>query len=77
MIWIWISLIIALILIEILARNSVTMWYTISAILALILSFFVKDYLIQFLVFFIIGTVLLFTVRDKFLNIIKEKRNKK
>lgn len=76
MIWIWLGLIIALILIEILLHNSVTIWYAISAFLSLIVSLFIQNYLIQFIVFSVIGTILLFTVRDKFLKIIREKRNK-
>lgn len=64
MIWIWLGLIITLILIELLIKNLVTIWYAGGAIISLILSFFIDNFLIEFLVFILIGTVLLFTVRD-------------
>lgn len=74
MLWIWLGLIITLTLIELLTTNLVTIWYVGSAFIALIFSFFIDSYLIQFLIFSILGTILLFTIRDKSLNIIKERR---
>lgn len=74
MLWIWLGLIITLILIELLTTNFVTIWYIGSAFIALIFSFFIDSYLIQFLIFSILGTILLFTMRDKSLNIINERR---
>ena len=64
MMWIWLCLVIALTLIEILTTNLVTIWYIVSALVALVLSLFVDNYLIQFSVFVILGTILLFTTRD-------------
>ena len=78
MIWIWLGIIIALTLIELLTVNLVTVWYIASAIIALIISLFVDNYLIQFSVFVIVGTILLFTTRDILLKYIvknKEKTN--
>jgi membrane protein implicated in regulation of membrane protease activity len=78
MVWIWVGIIIALTLIEISTVNLVTVWYIISALIALGLSFFVEDYLIQFSVFVIVGTILLFTMRDKsFIKLKELKKNKK
>lgn len=75
MTWIWLSLIVTLALIEFLAKNLVTIWYAGSAIISLILSLFIDNFLIEFLVFILLGTVLLFTVRDY--TIKKLKRNKR
>lgn len=78
MVWIWLGLVITLTLIEILTTNLVTIWYIASALIALVLSFVVDSYLIQFSVFVIVGTVLLFTTRDYFFKILiknKEKTN--
>lgn len=78
MVWIWLCLIIALTLIEVMTTNLVTIWYIASALIALILSLFVDNYLIQFSAFVIIGTILLFTTRDYLLKLIvknKEKTN--
>ena len=78
MVWIWLGLVITLTLIEVLTTNLVTIWYIVSALIALVLSFFIDNYLIQFSVFVIIGTVLLFTTRDYLLKLLvknKEKTN--
>ena len=80
MTWIWLGLIITLTLIELLTKNIVTIWYIGSSSISLILSFFIDSFLIEFLVFAIIGTILLFTTRDyliKKINELKSKRDKK
>lgn len=77
MIWIWIGLVITLTLIELLTTNLVTIWYSASALIALILSLFVDSYLIQFSVFVILGTILLFTTRDYLLKFINQKMKEK
>lgn len=76
MTFIWIGLIITLTLIELLKNNLITIWYIFSSICALFLSFFIDNYFIQFGVFSVIGTALLLFFRDKFLIILKEKREK-
>ena len=78
MVWIWLGLVITLTLIEVLTTNLVTIWYIASALVSLILTFFVDSYLIQFSVFVILGTALLFTTRDYLIKLIvknKEKTN--
>ena len=78
MVWIWVGIIIALTLIEVSTVNLVTVWYVASAIVSLILSFFIDEFFVQFLVFVILGTILLITTRDyllKLLNKNKEKTN--
>ena len=78
MVWIWLGLVITLTLIEILTTNLVTIWYIASALVALVLSLFIDSYLIQFSVFVIMGTILLFTTRDYLLKLLvknKEKTN--
>lgn len=76
MVWIWLGLVITLTLIEVLTTNLVTIWYIVSALVSLILAFFVDSYLIQFSVFVILGTVLLFTTRDYLVKLIVKKREK-
>lgn len=74
--WIWLGLIITLTLIELLTANLVTVWYIASAILALVLSIFIDNYLIQFSVFVIVGTILLFTTRDYLMKLLVKKKEK-
>ena len=78
MIWIWLGIILFLTLIEVSTVNLVTVWYVASAIVALIVSFFIDEFFIQFLVFVLLGTILLITTRDyllKLFNKHKEKTN--
>ena len=76
MVWIWLGLVVTLTLIEVLTTNLVTIWYIASSLVALILSFFVDSYLVQFSVFVILGTILLFTTRDYLVNLIVKKKEK-
>ena len=76
MVWIWLGLVITLTLIEVLTTNLVTIWYIASAIISLVLSLFIDSYLIQFAVFVIIGTVLLFTTRDYLVKLLVKKKEK-
>ncbi len=78
MTWIWFGLVIALLLIELATTRLVTIWYVVSAIVSMILSMFINNYFVEFLVFIILGTILLFTTKPylvKFLE--KNKLNKR
>ncbi len=76
MVWIWLGVIMILTLIEISTTNLVTVWYIASGMVSLVLSLFIDNYFIQFLVFVVIGTILLFTTRDYLLKFIKGKDEK-
>lgn len=74
----WLFMIIILVIIEVMTVNLVTIWYVASAIVALILSFFIDSFTIQFAVFAILGTILLATTKktlDKYFNDKKVKTN--
>lgn len=78
MFWIWLGIVISLSLIEILTVNLTTIWFVISGLVALIVSFFIKSYNIQFGIFVIGGVLLLLFTRSYFLeklNVKKEKTN--
>ena len=76
MVWIWLGLVVTLTLIEVLTTNLVTIWYIVSALVALLLSLFIDSYLIEFAVFVILGTILLFTTRDYLVKLIVKKKEK-
>ncbi len=76
MVWIWLGVVIALILIEVLTTNLVTIWFVASGIVALILSLFIDEYYIQFLVFVVLGIILLLTTREHLLKLMKGKYQK-
>ena len=76
MIWIWLFIVIFLILIELATVNLVTVWYIASAIVSMILSIFIDNYFIQFLVFVVLGTILLVTTREYLVKLIGDKKEK-
>ena len=74
--WLIISLFLGFI--EAITVNLVTIWFVISGIVSLILSFFIDDFIIQFSVFVILGILLLITTRswlNKVFKINKYKTN--
>lgn len=74
----WIITIIFLIFLEAISINLVSIWFVISGIVALILSFFIDSFIIQFSVFVILGIILLITTKPvlkKYINVSKEKTN--
>lgn len=78
MVWIWLGIVITLTLIEVSTVSLVSIWYIASALVSLVLSFFVHSFLIQFAVFAILGTILVITTRDYLLKLFvknKEKTN--
>lgn len=77
MMWIWLALIIVLTLLEVASNNYVTIWFVFSAIISFILSIFIDSYIIQFLVFVLLGSILLLTMRDKFIKFVKDKKRGK
>lgn len=78
MFYIWLMIIILLVIAEAMTVNLVTVWYVASGIVALVLSFFIDNFTIQFAVFAILGTILLITTRQtlqKLINTKKERTN--
>ena len=62
--WIlWLLIIFVLSFAEVITVNLVTIWFVASAIVAMILSFFVDSFSIQFIVFGVVGIILLLTTR--------------
>lgn len=78
MFYIWLAIIILLAIAGAMTINLVTIWYVASGIVALILSFFIDNFTIQFAVFTLLGTFLLITTRQflqTFLNTKNVKTN--
>ena len=76
MTWIWLGIIIVLTLLELSTTNLVTVWFVASAIISLILSMFIDNFFIQFLVFVVLGMILLVTTRKYLLNLINNKKER-
>ncbi|NLM63620.1 MAG: NfeD family protein [Mollicutes bacterium] len=77
MIYIWLAIIILLTIVELMTVELTTIWFVISAIVSLILSFFVDSFVIQCAVFIILGIILLITTRPILLKLIAKYRRKK
>ena len=76
--YMWLMVIILLALVEVMTINLTTIWFVISGIVALILSFFIDSFIIQFSVFVILGVILLITTKPilkKFIKVNNEKTN--
>lgn len=62
--WIlWIIIILFLTVLEVATVGLVSIWFIASAVVSLILSFFISSFYIQFAVFVILGIILLITTR--------------
>ena len=75
---VWLIIVILLTLIEITTINLTTIWFVASGILALIVSLFVDNYILQFGIFVIVGVILLITTKPfltKFIKQCKVKTN--
>lgn len=78
MFYIWVAIIFLLAVVEAMTVNLTTIWFVVSGLVALVLSFFIDNFIIQFGAFSIIGVILLFTTRPiltKWLNKKSEKTN--
>ena len=70
MVWIWLGVVIALTLIEVITVNLTTIWFVASGIVAMILSLFIDEFFIQFLVFVVLGIILLITTKQYLVRLI-------
>lgn len=68
---IWLIIIVLLFLIELIENNKITIFFVISAIISLITSFFIDTFLIQFIVFMVMGLFLMILLKDKLLKYFK------
>ena len=60
---IWLIIIIILAIIEAGTTRPTTIWFVVSGLVTLVISFFIKSYLIQFSLFVLLGAVLLFATK--------------
>ncbi|MDD3453084.1 MAG: NfeD family protein [Bacilli bacterium] len=76
MFYIWVAIVILLAIAEAMTINIVTIWYVISGLAAIVSSFFTNNFLIQFAIFAILGTILLITTRPIIKNFLNTKNIK-
>lgn len=73
MIYIWLGIVLLLTAIEVMTVNLTTIWFVISGIVAILLTFITDVFLIQFGTFVIAGVILLITTRPFLQNKLNEK----
>ena len=76
MVWIWLSIVVILIFIEVITVGLTTVWFVISGIAAMILSLFIDSVEIEFAVFVLGGVLLLITTRPYLVKKLKVKEAK-
>ena len=74
--WLWLGIILLLSVIEALSVSIVCIWFIISGIASLILSLFNVSFYICFIVFVILGLILMLTTRKSIKKILKVKEEK-
>ena len=57
----WLIIVVILSILEVSTVNLVSVWFIASALVSLVISFFIDSFFIQFLVFVILGIILLVT----------------
>ncbi len=72
--YVWLLIIIILTILEATTINLVTIWFVVSGIVSLIVSFFTNNFFIQFLIFVVLGIVLLAATRPLLIKVIKVKK---
>lgn len=72
--YMWLIISIILGVVEILTVNLTTIWFVVSALVALFVSFFIDNFLIEMSIFVILGIILLITTRPLLNKLIKVKK---
>lgn len=71
---IWALIIMLLIALEFVTVEFIASWYALSALISYVISFFSDNFLIQFIVFAIIGTILMLLFRTRTIEYLKKKK---
>ena len=74
--YIWLGIVILLTLVECMTVGLTTIWFVLSALLALLLSFFTENFVLQFGIFVVTGIILLITTRPLLLKFLHHKEEK-
>lgn len=73
MFYVWLAITIILAILEMSTVNLVSIWYIISSIIAMLISLFTDNIIIQITAFVLIGTILLIVTKDLVKRLVPEK----
>lgn len=74
--WIWLGVIVSLILIELVSINFTAIWFVFSGIVSYVLLKCNQDYIVQVLVFLILGGIFIVIIRPIVISGLLDKRDK-
>lgn len=63
MFYLWLSIVILLACVEVMTVNLTTIWFVVSGLVAIFVSFITDNFMVQFAVFCLLGILLLITTR--------------
>lgn len=72
--FVWLTIIILLVIVEAMSVNLTTIWFVVSGLIALLLSFLIDSFIIEFAVFTVLGLILLITTRPILTKILKQHK---
>ena len=72
---VWLAIVIILAVLEGMTVNLTTIWFVASGLIALVISFFTDNFLIQFGAFVLIGVILLITTKPVLNKTLKPKKS--
>lgn len=77
MFYFWLGIIIFLGLLEVATVNLVSIWFIISGLFAMVISFFTNNFVVQFGIFVVLGIILMMTTRKTLIKLMSksEKTN--
>ena len=73
MFYVWLAIAVGLAILEMATVNLVSIWYVASSIVAMIISLFIDNIVIQMAIFVLGGTILLILTKDAIKKILPEK----
>lgn len=76
MAYLWLAIVILLGIAEALTVNLTTIWFVMSGLVSLVLSFFVDNFMIQLGAFVLLGIILLITTKNKLQALVNERKEK-
>jgi len=76
MIYLWVAIVILLSVVEAMTADIVTIWFVVSGLATIGLSFFVDNFFIQLGLFTILGLILLITTRPTLKKYLKSRNEK-
>lgn len=76
MAYLWLAIIILLGVAEAITVNLTTIWFVMSGLVSLVLSFFIDSFMIQLGVFVILGILLLITTKSKLQALVNDHKEK-